>query len=115
MAVYLGNEMVSSGGGIGGGSTGGGVFTVNFTQNEDGSTSADKTYAEITEAFNNNMVVIGYANGLILHHIRFDKGYAHVFFSLNIDTKEAIFGVFSVMSDNSIPVTFQSVALTQIS
>ena len=103
-----------SGGGIGGGSTGGGVFTVNFTQNEDGSASADKTYAEITEAFNNNMVVIGYADGLILHHVLFRKDHSHEFFSLNIDVEKAILGLFVVLNDNSTSVMLQSVALTRI-
>ena len=103
-------ELVESGG-----STGGGVFTVNFTQNENGSASADKTYAEITEAFNNNMVVIGYSDGLILHHMTFRKGYAHEFVLLQIQPEKAMIGVFAVMNDNSITVMFQSVALTQIS
>ena len=102
-------ELVESGG-----STGGGVFIVNFTHNEDGSTSADKTYAEITEAFNNNMVVIGYSDGLMLHHMAFRKDHAHEFFALHIDPEEAIFGAFVVMNDNSIIVTFRSVALTQM-
>ena len=58
MAVYLGNEIVSSGGGIGGGSTGG-VFTVNFTQNEDKSVTSDKTLDEITTAKQSGQVVTG--------------------------------------------------------
>ena len=59
MAVYLGSKIVSSGGGIGGGSTGGGVFTVNFTQNEDKSVTSDKTLDEITTAKQSGQVVIG--------------------------------------------------------
>lgn len=47
-------ELVESGG-----STGGGVFTVNFTKNEDGSVSSDKTLDEIITAKQSGQVVIG--------------------------------------------------------
>ena len=57
-------ELVESGG-----STGGGVFTVNFTRNEDGSYSADKTFAEIGEAYVNGMCVTALLHGQIYHPI----------------------------------------------
>lgn len=47
-------ELVESGG-----STGGGVFNVNFTQNEDKSVSSDKTIDEIITAKRGGQVVIG--------------------------------------------------------
>ena len=47
-------ELVESGG-----STGGGVFTVNFTQNEDTSVTSDKTLDEIITAKQSGQVVIG--------------------------------------------------------
>lgn len=52
MAVYLGNEMVSSGGGIGGDSTGGGVFIVTIN----GKTK-DKTFEEINNAYKKGLTV----------------------------------------------------------
>lgn len=47
-------ELVESGG-----STGGGVFIVNFTQNEDKSVTSDKTLDEITTAKQSGQVVTG--------------------------------------------------------
>lgn len=59
MAVYLGSEKVSSGGGIGGGSTGGGVFDVVITLNgETGEWTAGKTKAEILEAIDNHQIIL---------------------------------------------------------
>lgn len=102
-------ELVTSGG-----STGGGVFTVNFTQNEDGSASADKTYAEITDAFNNNMIVIGYVDGLTLLRTRFVENLSHEFVFLHVEPEVATIGSFVVMNDNFIAVMTQTVALTRI-
>lgn len=67
MAVYLGNEMVSFGGGIsggstGGGSTGGGVFNVNFAQT-DSNFTCDKTFEEIKNAYDSGLNVYAYLNG----------------------------------------------------
>ena len=47
-------ELVESGG-----STGGGVFTVNFTKNEDNSVTSDKTLDEINTAKQSGQVVTG--------------------------------------------------------
>ena len=47
-------ELVESGG-----STGGGVFTVNFTKNEDKSVTSDKTLDEINTAKQSGQVVTG--------------------------------------------------------
>ena len=55
-------ELVESGG-----STGGGVFTVNVTRNDDGSYSSDKTLDEIGEAYNNGMFVQALCQGYILY------------------------------------------------
>ena len=55
-------ELVESGG-----STGGGVFTVNVTRNDNGSYSSDKTLDEIREAYINGMFVQAICQGYILY------------------------------------------------
>lgn len=61
MAVYLGSEKVSSGGGIGGGSTGGGVETFKITfynYNISGTVIAStKTFSELKDAIENGKVI----------------------------------------------------------
>ena len=54
-------ELVESGG-----STGGGVFTVNVTQNEGGSTSSDKTYNEIITAIDSGLICQAKADALVM-------------------------------------------------
>ena len=66
-------ELVESGGSTGGGSTGGGVFIVTVTPNGDGSYSADKTFAEIGEAYVNGMCVTAMLHGMIFHPIIVDS------------------------------------------
>ena len=126
MAVYLGNEMVSSGGGVGGGSTGGGVFDVTITLNgETGEHTADKTKDEILEAINNHLTIlftyrmqlgeksltrcqwyganIDYANNQV-YTVGFL--YSNIGYASMISVKFSDTGV-EVVSDNS--VTFRSV------
>lgn len=63
MAVYLGNEMVSSGGGIGGGSTGGGAETfkiIFYNVNPSGTAFAStKTFSELKDAIKKGLVIEG--------------------------------------------------------
>ena len=61
-------ELVESGG-----STGGGVFIVTVTPNGDGSYSADKTFAEIGEAYVNGMCVTALSHGMIFYPIVVDS------------------------------------------
>lgn len=105
-----------SGGGIGGSSTGGGVFTVNFTKNEDGSYSADKTHEEIKYAFNNNMVVRGYYTEYVLVPMIVGTNVApHVFYSLLVDNGGATFSTYLIDVDNSIIVVNQLATLSPLS
>lgn len=63
MAVYLGNEMVSSGGGIDGGSTGGGAETfkiIFYTTNVSGTAFAStKTFSELKDAIKKGLIIEG--------------------------------------------------------
>lgn len=58
----------------GGGGAGGGAFVVTFTPQEDMSVTADKTFAEVTAAFEQGQNVIGVANTVIFNVVNKDDG-----------------------------------------
>ena len=63
MAVYLGNEMVSSGGGIGGGSIGSGAETfkiIFYNANISGTVfKSTKTFSELKDAIEKGLIIEG--------------------------------------------------------
>lgn len=86
MAVYLGSEKVSSGGGIGGGSTGGvEIFPVHFTPFNDTECICDKTIDEIKQAAEAGKLVIGFISvgEETTCTLNYDVG-SHQLYSINV-------------------------------
>ena len=100
-------ELVESGG-----STGGGVFTVNFTQNEDKSVTSDKTLDEIVQAYNNGMVVRAVFQGIFLYPEYINPEMGAMFYGFMIEEGAGAVYLVIVQSNGEIFFKQQFVALT---
>lgn len=94
------------------GSTGGGVFTVNFTQNEDESVTSDKTLDEIVQAYNNGMVVRALLRGMFLYPEYIDPKIDAIFYGFMIEEGAGAVNLVIVQSNGEIVFKQQFFALT---
>lgn len=100
----------------GGGSSGGGDFLVVNFQEQDGVATADKTYTEITSAFQSGALVVGKLNEVYFSQSSWYDGdtVAFTFLYLNVDRVVSLFYIScSIQADNS--VTANSTRMTGLS
>ena len=91
-------ELVESGG-----STGGGVFTVNFTQNEGGSTSSDKTYNEIITAIDSGLICQAKIDALVMSLVAYSD-LALVFASVQALAGTPTFTQVIITNDDTVQI-----------